>query len=260
MQLMVSSVSSLILTISVVPIPVSSALVVSGVLITIVLAQSLLVTVRVLVPLRDRHVVHVNRVVTLISAAAISVRISIASQVIFVAVRLLVVMLLKLNLSSGRLLVVLMVPWTDCTISLDLLIDVLKPLLNHIIIVVDLRLAMALVSAHIHCIAVSVSTVLDLVNLSTWRRIVILTMHRRLLHHHLVFVLLVLVLEVAPLCQDFHCLNVFDSCQLLSVVFVATKSIQIDFFAETFVLVLDHFKDVVDLLAVEYFFIIHTSD
>lgn len=60
MQLMVSSVSSLILTISVVPIPVSSALVVSGVLITIVLAQSLLVTVRVLVPLRDRHVVHVN--------------------------------------------------------------------------------------------------------------------------------------------------------------------------------------------------------
>lgn len=57
---MVSSVSSLILTVSVVPIPISSALVVSGVLITIVLAQSLLVTVRMLVPLRDRHVVHVN--------------------------------------------------------------------------------------------------------------------------------------------------------------------------------------------------------
>lgn len=55
-----SSISSLVLTVSVVPIPISSALVVSGVLITIVLAQSLLVTVGVLVPLRDRHVVHVN--------------------------------------------------------------------------------------------------------------------------------------------------------------------------------------------------------
>lgn len=60
MRLMVSSVSSLILTISVVPIPVSPALVVSGVLITSVLAKSLLVAIAVLVSLRDRHVVHVN--------------------------------------------------------------------------------------------------------------------------------------------------------------------------------------------------------
>lgn len=156
---------------------------------------------------------------------------------------------------------VFLVPSTDSTISLDLLIDVLEPLLNHIVILVNLlRLAVALVSAHIHCIAVSVSAVLHFVNLSSRRSLVILTMHRRLLHHHLVFVLLVLVLEVAPLCQDFHGLNVFDSRQLLSVVFVATKSVQINFFAETFVLVLHHFEDVVDLLAVEYFFVVHTGD
>lgn len=87
-----------------------------------------------------------------------------------------------------------------------------------------------------------------------------MTMHRRLLHHDLVFVLLVLVFEVAPLGQDFHCLNVFNSSELFSVVLVATKSIEVDFFTKSFIFVLDNFKDVVNLLTIENLFVIHTSN
>lgn len=255
-----SSVSSSILTISVTPIPHSSALVVSGVLLTRVLAHSLLVTVSVLVPLSDRHVVvQVNRIVALIPAT-ISVLICIAAVVIFIAVRLLIVVLLKLNLSTRRLLNVVLVPDTICAISLNLLVDVLKPLLNHIIILVHLRLALALVATHVHCTTVSVRSILNFVDLCSWRGFIILTVHRRLLHHNLVFVLLVLVLEVTPFCQDFHSLNILNSRQLFSIVFVATQCVQVNLFAETFVLVLHDFKDVIDLLTVEYFLIIHACN
>jgi hypothetical protein len=134
--------------------------------------------------------------------------------------------LLKLNLSSRRLLQVILISDTLCTVSLNLLVDVLEPLLNHIIIFVQLRLTLALVSAHIHCTTVSIGVILNFVYLSTWSRcFIILTMHRRLLHHNLVFVLLILVLEVTPFGQDFHCLNVLNSCQLLSIVLVTTECV-----------------------------------
>ena len=80
------------------------------------------------------------------------------------------------------------------------------------------------------------------------------------MHHYLVLVLFVLVFEVAPLRQDLHGLNILDCRQLLPVVFVAAEGIQVNLLSKAFIFMLDHFEDVVDLLAVKHLLIIHASD
>jgi len=72
--------------------------------------------------------------------------------------------------------------------------------------------------------------------------------------------LLIGILEVSPLSQDLHSLNVLDGSQLLPVVLVTAKGIKVDLPAKSLVLVLDHLQDVVDLLALKHLLVIHTSD
>ena len=68
------------------------------------------------------------------------------------------------------------------------------------------------------------------------------------------------VLEVSPLGKDLHCLNVLDGCQLITVVFVATKRVQVDLLTEAFVLALHDLQDVQDLFTVVHFLVIDTYD
>jgi len=78
---------------------------------------------------------------------------------------------------------------------------------------------------------------------------------------HLSFLLLHSdVLEVSPLGQNFHGLDVFDGCQFISVVLVATQRVEVNLFTESFVLSLHDFEDVSDLVAMVNFFIINSND
>ena len=68
------------------------------------------------------------------------------------------------------------------------------------------------------------------------------------------------VLEVSPLGQDLHGLDVLDGSELLSVVFVSAQGVKIYLLAKTLVLVLHDLQDGVDLLAVQDLLVIHTRD
>lgn len=144
------------------------------------------------------------------------------------------------------------------TIRINLLPDIREPLLRDIGLA--LRLAVTSVSAQVHGVAVSIA-ILCLVYLGPWWSILGLAWRQDgLLHHDLVLIFLVLVLEISPLGQDLHCLDVFDGSQLFSIVLVAAKCVKIDLFAQALILVLDHFKDVVDLFAVKHLLVIHASN
>lgn len=67
-------------------------------------------------------------------------------------------------------------------------------------------------------------------------------------------------LEVPPLGEDLHSLNVFDCSKLLSVVLVSTKRVKVDFFAQTLVLALHQLQDVDNLFTVEHFVVIHACN
>lgn len=68
------------------------------------------------------------------------------------------------------------------------------------------------------------------------------------------------VLEVSPLLQDLHGLDVLDCSQLLSVVLVTAKRVEVDLLAQVFVLVLHKLHDVDDLLTAKDLVIVHSSD
>jgi len=72
--------------------------------------------------------------------------------------------------------------------------------------------------------------------------------------------LLLLVLEVSPLGENLHSLDVFDGCQLFSVILVTAKSVQVELLTQALVLVLNLLQDVVDLFAVKYLLVVHTGD
>ena len=116
-------------------------------------------------------------------------------------------------------------------------------------------------STFFHLVAIVLSSV-SLVNSSSWRsiRIVLLLVGKYWLHHHLILLLLFLVFEVSPFCQNLHCLNIFDGSQLFSVIFVTTESIKVELLAQALILMFDWLENVVDLLAVQYLLIIHTSN
>lgn len=123
-----------------------------------------------------------------------------------------------------------------------------------------LWLAEAPVPAQVHGVTVSIA-VCDLVDLGPWWRILSLARREdRLLHHDLVLILLVLILEISPFGQDLHGLDVFNGGQFFSVVLVTAERVQVYFLAKSFVFVLDYFQDVVDLLAVQHFLIVHSSN
>lgn len=145
------------------------------------------------------------------------------------------------------------------TVRLNLTFYVLKALLLYIHL--GLRLGAIAITAHVQAGIASSSTILCLIDrCSRWCILLLAWRQDRLLHHDLVLILLVLVLEVSPLGQDLHGLNVFDGGQLLPIIFVAAQRVEVDLLAEAFVLVLDNLQDVVDLLAVEDFLIVHTRD
>lgn len=93
-----------------------------------------------------------------------------------------------------------------------------------------------------------------------WSTFLLARRHGRRLYGVLFLAFASLVLEVAPLGQNLHGLDVFNGCQLLPIIFVAAKRIKIDLLSETLVLVLHDLQDEVDLLAVEYLLIVHACN
>lgn len=86
------------------------------------------------------------------------------------------------------------------------------------------------------------------------------TILSKLFHHFLFFLLDSHVLVVSPFVENFHGLNVFDGCELVSVVLITTQRIQVNLFAKTcFVFSLDKLKNVNYLFAVVNFIIIDTN-
>lgn len=81
-----------------------------------------------------------------------------------------------------------------------------------------------------------------------------------LLDHLLLLLLDSDVLEVSPLGQDLHCLDVLDGRQLVSVVFVSAERIKVYFLAKTFVLTFYDLQNVKDLLTVVHLLVINTHD
>jgi hypothetical protein len=67
-------------------------------------------------------------------------------------------------------------------------------------------------------------------------------------------------LEVSPLGEDLHCLNVLDSSQLLSVVLVSAERVEVDLLSKTLILTLDELEDVDNLFTVKYLVVVHTSN
>ena len=90
---------------------------------------------------------------------------------------------------------------------------------------------------------------------------VILKLNLSHLFHHLLFLLLDSdVLEVSPFREDLHGLDVLDCGQLVSVVFVAAKRVEVDFLAQAFVLTLHDLQDVQNLFTVVNLLIIDTHN
>lgn len=210
-----------------------------------VLTKSVL-ALRVLVPLGHGHV-HVGRLVVISAVVTVLIGAFAAILILFVAVGPLLLGILSRRFSG-----------IHSAVGFHLGLDVLEACLSHVD-VGRLRLA-ASVTAHVHGVAVSFAF-LHLVDLgSRWGLLLLTWRQDRLLHHDLVLVLLVLVLEVSPLGQDLHGLDVLNGGQLLSIVLVAAQGVQVDLLAKSLVLVLHHLQDGVDLLAVQHLLVVHTCD
>lgn len=77
--------------------------------------------------------------------------------------------------------------------------------------------------------------------LLSWR-FIFLGIRRKALQVHLLILHLDLeVLEVSPLSQNFHSLDVLDGSKLLSVVLVTAEGIKINLLSKTLVLLLHNF-------------------
>lgn len=118
-------------------------------------------------------------------------------------------------------------------------VDILEALFLHICLA--LWLSKASVTTQVHGVTISI-TILCLVDLSSWWGGVLSLSWGQdgLLHHDLVLILLVLILEISPLCQDLHSLDVLNGRQFLPIVFIAAKRIQIDLLAQSFVFMLNN--------------------
>lgn len=150
--------------------------------------------------------------------------------------------MLELELSSWSLVSVIRVVIASVllSISLDLFVDVHETLFDDVVVGLRLGSSLTSIAAHVHRVAIAVTSILRLVNLGPRRWIIVLALHRRLLHHDLVLILFVLVLKVSPLGEDFHGLDVLDGSKLLSVVLVATEGVEIYLLSEALILVLDN--------------------
>lgn len=217
-----------------------------AILVARVLTQSVL-SIRMLVPLGYRHI-HVGRVVLITAIVPVLVRAFTTVFLVVVRVLLLIVVLSRLSL--------LLLP---LAIGLDLRVDILEALFLHICLA--LWLSKASVTAQVHGVTVSI-TILYLINLSSWRCSILSLAWGQdgLLHHHLVLILLVLILEISPFRQDLHSLNILNSRQFLPVIFIAAKCVKIDLLSQSLVLVLDYLKDIVDLFAIEHFLVVHSCN
>ena len=65
---------------------------------------------------------------------------------------------------------------------------------------------------------------------------------------------------VLPSLQNLNCLDILDRSDFFPIVLVAAELIQVYLFAETFVLLLDKLHYCRDLLAVNYFVVVHACD
>ena len=81
-----------------------------------------------------------------------------------------------------------------------------------------------------------------------------------LFDHLLLLLLESEILEVPPLGQDLHGLNVLDCCKLISVVLIAAQGVEIYLLSEAFVFSLNDLEDVGDLVTVVNFLVIDTND
>lgn len=90
--------------------------------------------------------------------------------------------------------------------------------------------------------------------------IIIISLASKTVDTELILVLGLDDLEVPPLGENLHSLDILDGSEFLSVVLVAAKRVKIDFLSESLVLALDELQDVDDLLTVEYLVIIHSSN
>lgn len=93
-----------------------------------------------------------------------------------------------------------------------------------------------------------------------WNSFFLPGLHSGLLNGVVFLAFASLVLEVAPLCQNLHGLNVFNGCQLLPIIFVAAKRVKVQLLSETLVLILHDLQDEVDLLAVEHLLVVHACN
>ena len=153
------------------------------------------------------------------------------------------------NFSSFGLDLVCIFVFDVGAVLLNLLIDVFEALLD------DVGLTLRLVDDAVTTFLVVVAAIFGLVDLGSWLIFILL------LHHHFInLVLSVLVLEVSPLGQDLHGLNVFNGRQLLSIVLISAKSVEVDLFAESLVFVLHDLQDGVDLLTIQYLLVVHTCN
>lgn len=150
--------------------------------------------------------------------------------------------MLELKLSSWSLVSVVRVVIASVllSISLDLFVDVHETLFDDVVVGLRLGSSLTSIAAHVHRVAIAVTSILRLVNLGPRRWIIVLALHRRLLHHDLVLILFVLVLKVPPLGEDFHGLDVLDGSKLLPVVLVAAEGVEIYLLSEALILVLDN--------------------
>lgn len=77
---------------------------------------------------------------------------------------------------------------------------------------------------------------------------------------HLLSPLLFDVLEVPPLVQNLHRLDILDGSKLLPVVLVAAKRVKVDLLSEALVFIFDKLKNIGDLFTVQHFVIVHASN
>jgi hypothetical protein len=68
------------------------------------------------------------------------------------------------------------------------------------------------------------------------------------------------ILEVPPLVQNLHRLNILDGSKLFPVVLVAAKRVKVDLLSEALVFIFDKLKNIGDLFTVQHFVIVHASN
>jgi hypothetical protein len=203
---------------------------------------------------------------------------SLSGGLVFIAVRVLHDVLLAsasvVRVISSKVAVVR--SGSVLPISVDGLVDVLQTSLLHPVLVLGAVAAtvvliwlklltqfrmVSLPVVLVHSLVLVVALLIEfLSSLPVVTTIVVAVVDVEAIDAHLLLVLGFDDLEVSPLGQDLHSLDVLDGGKLLPVVLVTTERVKVDLLAQALVLGLDKLQDVDDLLTVQNLVVIHTSD